>query len=30
MYKIIAIGKIKEDFITKGILEYKKRIDAFK
>ena len=30
MYKIIAIGKIKEDFLTKGILEYKKRIDAFK
>ena len=29
MYKIVCVGKIKEDFITKGINEYTKRISAF-
>ena len=29
MYKIVCVGKIKEDFITKGIHEYTKRISAF-
>lgn len=29
MYKIICIGKIKEEYLTKGIAEYKKRIDGY-
>ena len=29
MYKIVCVGKIKEDFITKGINEYTKRINGF-
>ena len=29
MYKIVCVGKIKEDFITKGISEYTKRISGF-
>lgn len=29
MYKIICIGKIKEEYITKGIAEYKKRIEGY-
>lgn len=29
MYKIICVGKIKEDYLTSGILEYKKRIEGF-
>lgn len=29
MYKILCVGKIKEKFITEGILEYKKRIDGY-
>lgn len=29
MYRIICIGKIKEEYLTKGILEYKKRINGF-
>ncbi len=29
MYKIICVGKIKEDYLTNGILEYKKRIEGF-
>lgn len=29
MYKIVCVGKIKEDFITKGINEYTKRISGF-
>lgn len=29
MYKIVCVGKIKEDFITKGINEYVKRISGF-
>lgn len=29
MYKVICIGKIKEAYITKGIAEYKKRIDGY-
>ena len=29
MMKIICVGKIKEKFITEGILEYKKRIDGY-
>ena len=29
LYKIVCVGKIKEDFITKGINEYTKRISAF-
>ena len=27
--KVITIGKIKEEYFTKGILEYKKRISVF-
>ena len=29
MYKIVCVGKIKEDFLTKGINEYTKRINGF-
>jgi 23S rRNA (pseudouridine1915-N3)-methyltransferase len=29
MYKIVCVGKIKEDFIIKGINEYTKRISGF-
>lgn len=29
MVKILCVGKIKEDFIVKGIDEYKKRLQAF-
>ena len=29
MYKIICVGKIKEDFLVKGINEYTKRISGF-
>ena len=29
MYKILCVGKIKEKFLTEGILEYKKRIDGY-
>lgn len=29
MYKILCIGKIKEEYLTKGILEYQKRINGF-
>lgn len=29
MYKILCVGKIKEKFLTDGILEYKKRIDGY-
>ena len=29
MLKIIAVGKVKEKFITDGILEYSKRINIF-
>ena len=29
MIKIICLGKIKEDYLTKGIEEYKKRISKF-
>lgn len=29
MLKIVAVGKVKEKFLTEGILEYSKRINAF-
>ena len=29
MYKIVCVGKIKDDFIVKGINEYTKRIKGF-
>lgn len=29
MYKILCIGKMKEEYLTKGILEYQKRINGF-
>ena len=29
MYKILCVGKIKEKFLTDGILEYKKSIDGY-
>ena len=29
MYKILCVGKIKEKFLSEGILEYKKRIDGY-
>lgn len=29
MYKILCVGKIKDDYITKGIEEYAKRINGF-
>lgn len=29
MYKILCVGKVKDDYITKGIDEYSKRINGF-